>query len=148
LRAQTQYAASRAGLFALATLPFVGCQADAPQTGAAEQAVINPPLPSNLNLALNARTTVTIGPFARAFGDVASSGPTGSLLFDVNSTQGSGQFNALANTVTVRVGASADHVFGNDTTVEGFVSQQSLGLAPVRCRRCPRRPRLPPGPRT
>jgi hypothetical protein len=82
LRAQTQYAAFRVGLFALATLPFVGCQADAPQTGAAEQAVINPPLPSNLNLALNAKTTVTIGPFARAFGDVASSGPTGSLLFD------------------------------------------------------------------
>jgi hypothetical protein len=145
LRTQTQYTAFRARLFALAILSFVGCQADTPQTGAAEQAVINPPLPSNLNLALNARTTVTIGPFARAFGDVASSGPTGSLLFDVNSTQDSGQFNALANTVTVRAGASADHVFGNDIMIEGSVSQESLGLDPGALPQVPAATAITPG---
>ena len=145
MRAQTQSAAFRIGLFALATLPFVGCLPDAPQTTAAEQAAISPPLPNNLNLVLNARTTLTIGPFARVFGDVASSGPRGSLLFDVNSTQGFGQFNALANTVTVRVGASADHVFGNDITVEGSVSQESLGLNPAALPQVPAATAITPG---
>ena len=49
-----------ASLFALATLSIITCTAETPQsTGSAEQAVINPPLPSNLNLILHARTTVT-----------------------------------------------------------------------------------------
>ena len=54
------------------------------------------------------------------------------MLFDVSSTQGffSG-FNVLAKTVTVNTGASVGHVFGNDITVNGFASQQSLGLDPT-----------------
>lgn len=55
------------------------CTADTPQsTGTAEQAVINPPLPSNLNLILNAKTTVTIGAFTTVSGDVGSVGLSGS----------------------------------------------------------------------
>ncbi len=123
----------RAGLFALATLSVVTCTADTSEsTGAAEQAVVDPPLPSNLNLILNAKTTVTIGAFTSVNGDVGSSGLSGSVLFDVSSTQGffSG-FNVLANTVTVNTNASVGHVFGNDITVNGFASQQSLGLDPT-----------------
>jgi len=131
LSAHTQFSMCRASLFALATLAIGGCMADSPQTGAAEQAVINPPLPSDLNPTLNAKTTVTIGPFSQVNGDVAGSGPKGSVLFDVSSSQGffSGH-NALANTVAVRPGATAGHVFGNDVTVDGFASEVSLGLDP------------------
>jgi sugar lactone lactonase YvrE len=122
----------RAGLFGLATLSVVTCTADMPEgTGAAEQAVVAPPLPSNLNLILNAKTTVKVGAFTNISGDVGSSGLSGSVLFDVSSSQGFGAFNVLANTVTVNIQASVGHVFGNDITVNGFASQQSLGLDPT-----------------
>jgi hypothetical protein len=120
--------------------------ADSPQTGGAEQAVISPPLPSNLNLTLNAKTTLAIGPFSQVSGDVASSGPKGSVLFDVSSSQGFfSQFNVLANTVTVRVGASAGHVFGNDITVDGSASQESLGLDPGALPQLPAATAITPG---
>jgi hypothetical protein len=99
-------------------------------TGSAEQAVVNPPLPSNLNLILNAKTTVTIGPFTQVFGDVGSAGLNGSVLFDVSSSQSFGG-NVLANTVNVRVGASVGHIFGNDITVDGSDAQQTLGFDPT-----------------
>ena len=119
-------------LATLATLTLATCTADAPpSTGGAGQAVISPPLPGNLNLVLNAKNTVTVGAFTTVSGDVASSGASGSVLFDVSSSQGFGAFNVLANTVTVNVQASVGHVFGNDITVNGFASQQSLGLDPA-----------------
>jgi len=131
LRLHERFVVLRAGLFALATLSIATCTADAPpSTGAAEQAVIAPPLPSNLNLILNAKTTVTVGPFTSVNGDVGSSGLNGSVLFDVGSSQGFGAFNVLANAVTVNTQASVGHVFGNDITVNGFASQESLGLDP------------------
>ena len=109
----------------------MSCAADTPPlTGAAEQLVINS-LPNNLNLILNAKTTLTIGALAQVNGDVGSSGLTGSVLFDVSSSQGFGGHNVLANTVKVAVNASAGHVFGNDITVDGFVSEQTLGLDPT-----------------
>jgi hypothetical protein len=111
----------------------VTCTADSPEpTSIAEQAVVNPPLPSNLKLILNAKTTATIGAFTQVNGDVASSGLSGSVLFDVSSSQGffSG-FNVLANTVTVAVNAQVGHVFGNNITIDGFASQRSLGLDPA-----------------
>ncbi|HEX7843350.1 MAG TPA: hypothetical protein VF469_38020, partial [Kofleriaceae bacterium] len=80
---------------------------------------------------LNAKTTVTVGAFTQVSGDVASVGVSGSVLFDVSSSQSFfGGFNVLANTVTVNTQASVGHVFGNDITVNGFASQQSLGLDP------------------
>jgi hypothetical protein len=115
-------------------LSIVACTADTPASiGTAEQAVVNPPLPGNLNLILNAKTTVTIGAFTQINGDVGSAGLNGSVLFDVSSSQGFGfgGFNLLANTVTVNTGASVGHVFGNDITINGFASQQSLGLDPT-----------------
>ncbi|MBC7973511.1 MAG: hypothetical protein H7138_00895 [Myxococcales bacterium] len=120
-----------AGLLGLATLSLVGCAAESPQLGAAEQAAINPPIPADLNLILNARTSVTIGAFTQVSGDVASSGVNGSVLFDVSARQGffSGD-NLLANTVNVRVGASVGRIFGNDITVEGSREAISLGLDP------------------
>src|SRR4051812_1250710 len=49
-----------AGLLGMAALSVAGCTADPPQpTGTTEQAVVNPPLPSNLNLFLNAKNTLT-----------------------------------------------------------------------------------------
>jgi hypothetical protein len=131
LRARERFATLGASLLALATLSVITCTAEAPQpTGSAEQAVINPPLPSNLNLILNAKTTVTIGPFTQVFGDVGSGGLKGSVLFDVSSSQSFGG-NVLANTVNVRVGASVGHIFGNDITVDGSDAQQTLGLDPT-----------------
>jgi hypothetical protein len=119
----------RASLFALATLSVVTCTADtSPSTGAAEQPVVASQIPSNLNLILNAKTTVTVGAFTSVNGDVGSAGLNGSVLFDVSSSQGFGAFNVLANTVTVNTNASVGHVFGNDITVNGFASQQSLGF--------------------
>jgi hypothetical protein len=103
---------------------------DTPPTGSAEQEVVNPPLPS-LTLVLNARTTVTVGAFTSVSGDVGASGPNGSVLFDVSSSQGFGGFNVVANTVTVNTQASVGHIFGNDITVNGFASQQTLGLDPA-----------------
>jgi hypothetical protein len=118
-------------LFALATLSVATCTTDtSPSTGAAEQDVVAPPLPSNLNLMLNARNAVTVGAFTSVNGDVGSSGLNGSVLFDVGSSQGFGAFNVLANSVTVNTQASVGHVFGNDITVNGFAFQQSLGLDP------------------
>lgn len=116
------------------TLSAISCTTETPQSiGASEQAVINPPLPGNLNLILNAKNTVTVGAFTNINGDVGSSGLSGSVLFDVSSSQGFGfgGFNLLANTVTVNVGAFVGHVFGNDITIDGFASQQSLGLDPA-----------------
>jgi hypothetical protein len=125
-------AAFRASLLALTTLSVVTCTADSPQpTGSAEQAVVSPPLPSNLNLVLNAKNSVTIGAFTQVLGDVGSSGLSGSALFDVSSSQSCCNGNVLANTVAVRTGASVGHVYGNDITVDGFASQQSLGLNPT-----------------
>ena len=122
----------RATLLGLASLSVVACTADPPQlTGTAEQEVVNPPLPSNLNLVLNAKTSLTVGAFAQVFGDVGSSGPNGSVLFDVSSSQGCCSGNVLANTVTVNINASVGHVFGNDVTIDGFASQRSLGLDPA-----------------
>jgi hypothetical protein len=106
---------------------------ETPQSiGTVEQAVVNPPLPGNLNLILNARTTVTVGAFTNVNGDVGSSGLNGSVLFDVSSSQGFGfgGFRLLGNTVTVSTAASVGHVFGNDITVNGFAAQQTLGLDP------------------
>jgi hypothetical protein len=129
LRTRERIATFSTSLLALATLSVVTCTAETPPlTGSAEQAVVNPPLPSNLNLILNAKTTVTIGPFTQVFGDVASTGLNGSVLFDVSSFGGA---NVLANTVTVRTNAFVSHVFGNDITVDGFAQQQSLGLDPT-----------------
>lgn len=131
MRSHERLASFRPGVFALAILSVVSCATE-PLTETAEQAVINPPLPSNLNLTLNAKNTVTIGPFTQLNGDVASVGLNGSVLFDVSSSQGCcGGRNVLANTVTVSVGASVGHVFGNDITVNGFASEQSLGLDPT-----------------
>ena len=121
----------RAGLLGLATLSVVSCTGSPPSaTGTAEQAVVNPPLPGNLNLILNSKTTLTVGAFTQVTGDVASSGRAGSLLFDVSSTQSCCSGNVLANTVAVRTGASVGHVFGNDITMDGVAQQQSLGLDP------------------
>jgi hypothetical protein len=132
LRLHERFVVLRTGLFALGALSAATCTADSPpSTGAAEQAVIAPPLPANLNLILNARTTVTVGAFASVNGDVGSGGLNGSVLFDVGSSQGFGGFNVLASTVTVNTQASVGHVFGNDITVNGFASQQSLGLDPA-----------------
>lgn len=131
MRAHERFAISRAGLFGLATLSALSCATDAPSAGRADQAVLNPPLPA-LNLVVNARTTVTVGPFTNVNGDVASGGAAGSVLFDVSSTQGFGfgGFNLLASTVVVRTNATVGHVFGNDITVDGFAAQQTLGLDP------------------
>jgi hypothetical protein len=132
LRAHVRFATFRAGALALATLSVVACTADTPPTtDVAEQEAINPPLPSNLTLILNAKTTLTIAPFAQVAGDVGSSGLRGSVLFDVSSSQGCCGRNVFANTVTVNVGASVGNVFGNDITVNGTAAQQLLGLDPT-----------------
>ncbi|HMG11647.1 MAG TPA: hypothetical protein VK571_00595, partial [Gemmatimonadaceae bacterium] len=81
----------------MAALSAISCTAETPQSiGTAEQAVVNPPLPGNLNLILNARNTLTVGAFTNILGDVGSSGLNGSVLFDVSSSQGFGGFNLLA----------------------------------------------------
>lgn len=132
MRARIQSATVRAGLLGLATLFTITCATDTQvPTSTTEQDVINPPLPSNLNLILNAKTTVTIGAFTTVNGDVGSAGLNGSVLFDVGSSQGFGAFNVLASTVMVNIQASVGHVFGNDITINGFASQQSLGLDPT-----------------
>lgn len=130
MRATLRSVFCRAGLVGLASLGVVACAADTPPgTAAAQQAVVNPPLPSNLNLILNAKTTLTVGAFTQVSGDVGASGLNGSVLFDVSSSQFG--FNVLANTVMVNTGASVGHVFGNDITVNGFASAQSLGFDPT-----------------
>lgn len=131
MKRHLRYGVCSAGLFGLVLLTIT-CTADSPSTGAMEQAVINPPLPNDLNLILNAQTTVTVGAFSNVVGDVASSGPSGSVLFDVAATQNFGfsGFRVLANIVTINTSAAVGTVFGNDITNNGFVSQQLLGLDP------------------
>jgi hypothetical protein len=134
LRVHERFAFSRASLFALATLSTISCTTETPRSiGTAEQAVVNPPLPSNLNLILNAKNTVTVGAFTNINGDVGSGGLNGSVLFDVSSSQGFGfgGFNLLANTVTVNTAASVGSVLGNSITINGSASQQQLGLDPT-----------------
>ena len=131
MRAHESFASFRLRVFALTALSAAGCTEPPPPTATADQAVINPPLPSNLNLILNAKTTITVGAFTSVSGDVASGGANGSVLFDAGASQGFGGFNVLANTVTVNTGAFVGHVFGNDITVNGSASQQSLGLSPA-----------------
>jgi hypothetical protein len=130
LRGLVRSVAYRASLFGLATLSTIACTADSPLTGTAEQAAITQ-LPPNLTLALNARSSLTIGAFTQVSADVASSGLNGSVLFDVNSTQGffSG-FNVLASTVVINTGATVGHIFGNDITLNGNAAQESIGLDP------------------
>jgi hypothetical protein len=129
LRALDRFTTVRAGALALATLTLVSC-AEAPDEAHRTQDVINPPLPGDLDLILNAKTTVTIGPFAQVFGDIGSTGTNGSVLFDVNASQGFGN-STLASTITVRTGAQAGHLFGNDLAVDGSAAAQSLGLDPA-----------------
>ncbi|HET9622055.1 MAG TPA: hypothetical protein VFP84_11855 [Kofleriaceae bacterium] len=102
------------------------------------QNAVNSPFPPNLNLALNATTSLTIGPSTQVSGDVAASGPKGSVLFDVGSSQGffSG-FNTLANTITVRTQAFAGTLFGNVLNIDGQVSGRNLGLDPSRLPQVP-----------
>ncbi len=129
MRLHERFVVPGACVFALAALSVMSCTADTtPSTGAKVQAVISSPLPSNLNPVLYAAAGVTIGAFTTVNGDVGSTGLNGAVLFDVASSQGFGPFNVLANTVTVNTQASVGHVFGNDITVDGFASQQSLGL--------------------
>lgn len=112
----------------LVPLAAAACMADSPQTGGVEQAVINPPLPP-LTLILNAKNTLTIGAESQVFGDVAASGPSGTLAFDVGASQ-SFFGNTVANTVTIAVSATAGHIIGNDITVDGSAAQRTLGLNP------------------
>ncbi|HEX4420742.1 MAG TPA: hypothetical protein VH165_22660 [Kofleriaceae bacterium] len=87
-----------------------------------------------MNLTLNGKTSVTIGPFTQVSGDVAASGPKGSVLFDVASSQyyyyGYGG-NVLASTVDVNIQASVGHIYGNLITVDGSAGSQTLGLDPA-----------------
>lgn len=113
-----------------APLSLAACVADAP-LGTTEQAAITP-LPTNLNLTLNAKTTVLIGSLASVNGDVASTGAAGSVIFDVSATQGYySSYNTLANTVEVRAGASAGRIIGNDIFGDGTAASRTLGLDPA-----------------
>jgi hypothetical protein len=139
LRAHPWFKVFRARLFVPVILSTVTCTAESPpSTGTAGQAVVNPPLPSDLNPTLNARTSVTIGPATSVAGDIASVGLNGSVLLDVGAFQGCcSSRNVLANTVTVRVNASAGRIFGNDITVDGFADQRNLGLDPAQLPQIP-----------
>jgi hypothetical protein len=131
VRGFERYAVLRASLLALATLSLVTCAVDtAPSTGTAEQGVITPPIPSDLNLILNAKTTIAIGPFTQVVGDVGSSGVNGSALLDVSAFQNIGG-RLVANTVRVQIGAQAGQVIGNDITLDGSAAGQTLGLDPA-----------------
>ena len=107
--------------------------------------MVNPPLPDDLNLILNAKTSVAIGAFTQVNGDVASAGLNGSVVFDVSAGQGSFGFNVLANTVTVNLSAAVGHIFGNDITVDGSASEQSLGLDPTKLPQVPTATPATPG---
>ena len=131
MRARGRFAFYRTSLFALASLTCIHCTAGQAPTDTSGQAVVNTPLPSDLNLILNATTSVTVGPFAQVFGDVGSAALDGSVLFDVSSTQGSGD-RTLATTVAVRVLAQAGHVYGNDITIDGSATAQTLGIDPTK----------------
>ncbi|MBC7974381.1 MAG: hypothetical protein H7138_05300, partial [Myxococcales bacterium] len=129
LRSLDRSTTVRAGALALATLTLLSC-ADTPDEASHQQDLINAALPGNLNFALHAKTTITIGPFTQVVGDIGSTGDAGSVLFDVSAAQGFGD-NTLASTITVRTAAQAGRLFGNDLRVEGFVAQQTLGLDPT-----------------
>jgi hypothetical protein len=118
-------------LLALATASLLACTLDTAEAplGAAEQRAISQPLPSNLNLVLNAASTVTIGELAGITGDVGSTGLTGSVVFGINSKQGLGN-DVLANSVNVKAGASVGNVFSNNITLGGTDASQTLGLDP------------------
>jgi len=120
--------AVRASLFGLATLSTITCTPDSPQTSTAEQAAVTQ-LPPHLNLTLNAKTSLTISAFAQINADVGSSGLSGSVLFDVGSSQNVSN-NVLSNTVTINTGASVGHIFGNDITLNGSAAQESIGVDP------------------
>lgn len=118
----------RASLLALVPLSAVTCTGDAPLTGSAEQEAVTQ-LPPNLNLTLNARNSLTIGAFTQINADVGSSGLNGSVVFDTSASQ-SFFNNLLANTVTINIGASVGHIFGNDITLNGSAAQESIGVDP------------------
>ncbi|MBC7975756.1 MAG: hypothetical protein H7138_12325 [Myxococcales bacterium] len=128
MRALDPFMFVRAGALALATLSLLSC-AEAPDEASRTQNTINAPLPSGLDPILHAKTTVTVGPFTQVFGDISSTGQNGSVLFDVSASQGFGA-NTLASKITVRTGAQAGHLFGNDLTVDGGAAAQTLGLDP------------------
>jgi hypothetical protein len=129
LRAR-RFGSIRASLLGLATVSAITCTAEAPQpTGTAAQAVITPPLP-DLVLALHSKTTITMGATSFVFGDVASSGPNGSVLFDVGSSQDV-LFRVLANTIRIRTGASVGQLIGNDIINDGSATGTTLGFDPA-----------------
>jgi len=118
----------RASLLGLATLSTITCTGGSPLTGSTEQAAVTQ-LPPNLNLALYAKNSLTIGAFSQINADVGGSGLNASVLFDTSSTQSSAN-NVVANTVTISTGASVGHIFGNDITLNGSAAQESIGLDP------------------
>jgi hypothetical protein len=122
--------AFRGGLFTLAVCSLASCLTDPAPAGVTDQAVISAPLPGNLNLILNASTSVTAGAFSTVAGDVGSAGQTGSVLFDAGSSQNFGDFHVLANSVTVAPRASVGHVYGNDIRIDGSAFSQTLGFDP------------------
>lgn len=95
----------------------------------AEQEAITLPLPGDLNMILNAKNSLAIGPFTQVFGDIGASSFSGTALLDVSSFQNGGG-RLLANIVTVRFSAQAGQIIGNDITVDGFAASQTLGLDP------------------
>jgi hypothetical protein len=118
----------RASLLGLTTLSTITCTGGSPLTGTTEQAAVTQ-LPPNLNLALYAKTALTIGALSQINADVGGSGLNGSVLFDVSSTQ-TAFSNVVANTVTISTGASVGHIFGNDITLNGTAAQESIGVDP------------------
>lgn len=134
------------GTWALATLSIMACESAAPPpAGTSNQEVTNQ-LPSNLLLGLNAKNTVTIGPFSQIAGDVGSSGLTGSVLFDVSTVQGTFfGFNIVANTVEIRADAQVDNIIGNDITVDGIAESETLGLDPTALPQVPAGSPVTPG---
>jgi len=133
-----------ASTLTLATLCGTSCSVDEPTpTNSATQAVINAPLPADLSLMLNSKTTLSIGPFDLVLGDVGASGPKGSVLFDVSAQQFGG--TTAANTVVIRTGALAGNVYGNDLTVDGSAASQILGLDPSDLPQVPANGAVTPG---
>jgi prepilin-type processing-associated H-X9-DG protein len=129
----------RASLLGLATLSTIACTADSPHTGTAEQDAVTQ-LPPNLNLTLNAKSSLTISAFTQVSADVGSSGLSGAVLFDVSSNQSF--FNStLANTVTINTGATVGRIFGNDITLNGNAAQELIGVDP---RQLPQVPAVTP----
>lgn len=63
-------------------------------------------------------------------GDIAVSGASGTLAFDVGALQ-SPDGNTLASTVTIAFAATAGHVIGNTINLDGSAAQETLGLNPA-----------------